>query len=126
MKVMREDEAEYAVLGEERCDRGDVEESPMLDPGHKFYWEPRRIPMRENGSGGGLVKCCCFYSFCGVIYLSSIAALLRKEYFYTQIPGGEVPYSTQKLAEPVVSTVIIFFVLLIMSLAMFCHQWRST
>ncbi len=127
IKLQIDNGAEYAILGEERRDRGDVEESPILGSEKKYYlgWD-RNIVTSESRNDGCCVKCCCLYSLSGVVYLSTVAILLRKEFFYSKVEGGEVPYSTTKLAEPVISTVIIFFVVLVLTLAILCRRWRRS
>ncbi len=128
IQIQIDNGAEYAILGEERRDRGDVEESPIkLGSEEKYHlgWA-KTIATSESRSDGCCVKCCCIYSFSGVVYLSSVAILLRKEFFNFRVEGGEVPYSTAKLAEPVISTVVIFLVVLVITLAMLCNRWRRS
>ncbi len=118
-------EAEYAVLGQERRDRGNVEESPDARHAERHYFgRTRTIATSESRRKGSCVKLCCFYSFFGVFYLSTVTILLRKKFFYSTIEGRELPYSTEDLAGPVESTSVMFFVVLVVTLAMFCYRWK--
>ncbi len=123
--LLTEAEPEYAILGQERRDRGDVEEVPEHDHDKRYYlgWAST-IKASENRSDGCCVKCCCFYSFFGMAYLTTVAILLQKQYFYAKVEGAELSYSTAELAEPVKSTAVMFFVVLMVTLAMLCYRWK--
>ncbi len=121
------DEAEYAIIGQERRDRGNVEESPerCSVESHYLGWTTT-IATSESSMNGCCVKLCCFYSFFGVVYLSTVTILLRKKFFYSKIEGAELPYSTAKLAGPVESTAVMFFVVLVIMLATLCYRWKRS